>query len=105
MVPEGDTCNITICESSSGNNVSVAILIKSVIELMCINELLPTSNDFSPYFEFLCHFALMGLEECKLLTTYNVVHKVDVFYARATRQSHHPSLTFEEGELLSTKVV
>ena len=65
---------------------------------MCINELLPNSSDFSPYFEFLCHFASMGLEECQLLTTYHVVHKIDVFYARVTRQAHHPSLTFEEGE-------
>ena len=97
MVPEGDTCNVTICESSGGNNISVTTLIKNVVEFMCINELLPNSNDFSPYFDFLCHFALMGLEECKLLTTYHVVQKIDMFYSRATRQAHHPSLTFEEG--------
>ncbi|KAI6652676.1 Ubiquitin carboxyl-terminal hydrolase 34-like [Oopsacas minuta] len=99
IFPEGDSYNATISEPSSSNRVSVACLIKSVVDLIGIPELLPTSNDFSPYFDFLYDFASLGQDECKLLTMYQVISKIDTFYSRATRQPHNPSLTFEEGIL------
>ena len=94
IYPEGDSYNATISEPSSSNRVSVAFLIKNVVDIMTIPELMPTSNDFSPYFEFLYNFARLGQDECKLLTMYHVIFKIDSFYARTSRQT---SLTIEEG--------
>ena len=97
VISEGDSYNVTISESTCSNSVSVAVLVKNVVDLMCIPDLMPGSNDFSPYFEFLRNFALLGQEECKLLTVYQVVNKIDMFYARGSRHGQAPTLAFEEG--------
>lgn len=100
ILAEEESVNITIPEKQASSSASVSQLIRNVVEMLILPEVKPMNTDYYSYFDFLLNFAFLGQRDAYILTTYNIITKIDLFYLKLFK-NHNQSLMLEDGKWFS----